>query len=326
MPLTRREFLVTSATGAAALAASSVVGAAANPVPAPSLVFAHLTDMHIKPTGAGPAGLARCLRHVQAHPAKPQFILNGGDGIMSALGASEESTRAQWAKFTGILKEECRLPLWHMIGNHDCWGWQRSKAGTTGQEPLYGKKWAMQELGMDRTYYTRDMGGWRFVILDSVQERGDGGYLPVIDEEQYGWLEATLKSTPAAMPVLIASHVPILSVTPYFFKEDIVQKYQFHIPGALMHQDVQRLVTLLRSYPQVKLCISGHTHLLDDVIFEGRTYLCNGAVSGSWWHGDHKGCPPGYAIIQLWPDGTFRREYLTFGNGPEEKPGKAEIQ
>ncbi len=313
MTVSRRHFLVSSTVGAAAMAAPSLAESAPATVAPPSVVFAHLTDMHIKPTGAGPEGLAKCLRHVQAHADKPTFILNGGDSIMSSLGAAEDSTRAQWDQFATIMKAGCTLPVYHMIGNHDCWGWQRSKAGTTGTEPLYGKRWAMQELGMEKTFYTKDIGGWRFVVLDSVQERGDGGYLPVIDDEQYAWLEATLQSTPTGMPVLIASHVPILSVTPFFFEDDIVQKYQFQVPGALMHQDVHKLVHLLRRFPQVKVCLSGHIHLVDDVVFEGKTYLCNGAVSGSWWHGDHKGCPPGYAIVKLWADGSFQREYVTFG-------------
>jgi Icc protein len=316
MALSRRQFIAGSALGAAALMAQRGWSASGSSPQAPSVTFAHLTDMHIKPTGAGPEGLVQCLRHVRAHPAKPTFIINGGDAIMSALGASEQSTRDQWIQFQSIIKAECPLPLWHVIGNHDCWGWQRTKAGTTGHEPLYGKNWPLKELGLECPYYTRDQGGWRFIILDSVQERGDGGYKPVLDEEQFQWLTRILASTAPTQPVILVSHVPILSITPLFFREDIVQNYQFQIPGALMHQDVQRIASLLRNHPQVKLCISGHSHLVDDVVFEGRTYLCNGAVSGSWWHGDHKGCPPGYALIQLWPDGSFRREYVTFGWKP----------
>lgn len=123
MTLTRRDFLLTSSAAAAAvLAGQRLVSAEPAPIPdeEPSLVFAHLTDMHIRPTGAGPEGLARCLAHVHAHPAKPSFILNGGDMIMSALGANEENTAKQWEKFHEILEEHNRLPMYHMIGNHDC--------------------------------------------------------------------------------------------------------------------------------------------------------------------------------------------------------------
>lgn len=311
MQQSRRGFLVTSSMllGAGALGS---VRADAPGTAAPSVVFAHLTDMHIKPSGAGPAGLPRCLAHAQAHAAKPTFIINGGDAIMSALGASEESTRDQWEQYHAIMKEHCRLPVRNVIGNHDCWGFQRSKAGTTGSEPLYGKAWARQEFQLESGHYTFDEGGWRFFVLDSVQDRGDGGYLPVIDDEQFAWLEAGLSAMPREMPAILVSHVPIIGVTPLFFKDDIVKNYQFNIPGALMHQDLQRIVKMLRNHPQVRLAISGHAHMVDHVVFEGITYLCNGAVSGSWWHGPYNNCPPGYAMMKLWRDGSFEREYVLY--------------
>lgn len=310
MQQSRRNFLVSSS--ALMLGAGALGAATAAPTDEPSLVFAHLTDMHIKPTGGGPAGLPRCLAHAQAHPAKPKFILNGGDAIMSALGATAESTREQWAQYHALMKEHCQLPVRNVIGNHDCWGFQRSKAGTTGNEPLYGKAWAHQELQLESGYYTFDDGGWRFFILDSVQDRGDGGYLPVIDDEQFAWLEAGLAAMPREMPAILVSHVPILGVTPFFFVDDIVKNYQFNVIGALMHQDVHRIVKMLRSHPQVKLAISGHCHLVDSVVFEGITYMCNGAVSGSWWNGPYQNCPPGYAIVKLWRDGSFEREYVPY--------------
>jgi 3',5'-cyclic AMP phosphodiesterase CpdA len=240
MTLSRREFLLTSSAAAAGLVVSSGV-ATGGPAPQgeTALVFAHLTDMHIKPTGAGPEGLARCLRHAQAHPDNPKFIINGGDAIMSALGATAESTTAQWAQYHAIMAAELKLPIFNCLGNHDNWGIQRSKAGTTGDEPLYGNKWALKELGMERAYYTFDDGGWRFIVLDSVRDRGDGGYLPMLSDEQFAWFEQTLAATPNEMPIIVVSHVPILRVTGFFFSDEIVKDYQFRVPGALMQQDYQ---------------------------------------------------------------------------------------
>ena len=110
------------------------------------------------------------------------------------------------------------------------------------------------------------------------------------------------------------SRIDILEVPPSldFDIDQIVQNYQFRVPGALMQQDYQRLVTMLRRFDNVKVCISGHAHLVDDVVYEGKTYLCNGSVSGSWWHGPHKGCNPGYSIMKLWANGAFSRDYVEF--------------
>jgi hypothetical protein len=54
-------------------------------------------------------------------------------------------------------------------------------------------------------------------------------------------------------------------------------------------------------------------HLIDRVDYNGVTYLCNGAVSANWWKGRHKDCDEGYAVIDLYEDGSFEHDYVTFG-------------
>jgi len=45
--------------------------------------------------------------------------------------------------------------------------------------------------------------------------------------------------------------------------------------------------------------------LRDRIEYNGVTYLCNGAVSGNWWRGAYQECEPGYALLDLYDDGTF---------------------
>ncbi len=313
--------LVTGCMGG--LSTASEPGAA-SPRRRKALTVAHLTDIHVKPEGKGPAGMRACLRHVQARNPKPDLILNGGDSIMDALGASEDRTRVQWDLWNQILAEECRLPIVHCIGNHDIWGWQMSKAGVTGSEPRFGKVWAMEALELEKPYYSFNRAGWHFIVLDSVQYRGDEAYKPMLDDEQFEWLEGDLASVDPATPILFLSHVPILSATPYFFKDDVVKDHQFRVPGALMHQDVHRIKTLFLGYPNIRLCLSGHVHLADRVDYNGITYLCNGAVSGSWWYGPYKDTPPGYGLVTLYDDGSFDHEYVLYPWDPEaEATGSA---
>jgi 3',5'-cyclic AMP phosphodiesterase CpdA len=278
----------------------------------PVLTIAHLTDIHLRPEGKGPDGLRACLRHVHARHPLPDVIFQGGDCIMSALGATEERTRAQFDLWQRILAEECRLPIRHAIGNHDCWGWQRSRAGTTGNEPLYGKRWVLDIHGMDRGYYSFDQAGWHFVVIDSVRERGGEAYQPLLEEDQFEWLANDLAAVPTETPILIFSHVPIIGVGALFFYDNIVENYQFRVAGALMHQDMHRLKDLFFQHKNIKLCLSGHVHLLDRTEYNGIVYHCNGSVSGSWWHGTHKETPPGYAIVRLYADGTFDNEYVLY--------------
>ena len=112
------------------------------------LRIAHLTDIHVQPEKNAGTWLATCLRHVQDMKDRPDVLFNSGDSIMDSLGADASRTQAQWEVFKKVFKEECSLPVEHCIGNHDVWGWNKKKSGTTGSEPLFGKKRAMEALGL----------------------------------------------------------------------------------------------------------------------------------------------------------------------------------
>ncbi len=51
-------------------------------------------------------------------------------------------------------------------------------------------------------------------------------------------------------------------------------------------------------------------HTLD---YNGVTYLCNGAVCGGWWKGDYQETKPGFALVDLYDDGTFEHQYVHTG-------------
>ncbi|MBN2212382.1 MAG: hypothetical protein JW709_13370, partial [Sedimentisphaerales bacterium] len=81
----------------------------------------------------------------------------------------------------------------------------------------------------------------------------------------------------------------------------------------LIHTDYQRIVELFDRYPQVKLCLSGHLHVLDRVRRGATEYICGGSVCGSWWLGDMYGCDEGYGLVDLFEDGRFDYRYCPFG-------------
>ncbi len=81
-----------------------------------------------------------------------------------------------------------------------------------------------------------------------------------------------------------------------------------------MHSDFRRLHGLFRKHPNVKVALSGHLHLVDRIDYSGVTYFCNGAVSGGWWRGPHmEEYNAGYAMLNLYDDGTFDRAYVNYG-------------
>jgi 3',5'-cyclic AMP phosphodiesterase CpdA len=197
----------------------------------------------------------------------------------------------------------------HCLGNHDVWGrWHNALQS----DPRGGlaKRWALDELGLERRYRSFDRGGWHFVVLDSIFLQG-GSYQARLDNDQFDWLAADLQAGPPTTPVLVVSHIPILGAC-VFFDGDNVADGRWVVPGAWMHLDAVRLRDLFRRHPNIRLCLSGHTHLRDRVDYEGVTYLCNGAVCGAWWRGPYGGCPAGYGLIDLYPDGDFDHQYVRY--------------
>jgi 3',5'-cyclic-AMP phosphodiesterase len=313
--LNRRQFIHT----AGIVSAGAIVGAGSSPEAmaqasserSPDLRIAHLTDMHVMPDGVlglnAESGFSKALEHAQALARKPDLILQGGDAIMDALRTGKGDVTAQWAAFNRTL-EKLRTPIHHAVGNHDCW----TGPGSAG-DPLKGKAWALQQLGLKNPYYSFDAGEWHFVVLDStnLETKDSHGYTAKLDEAQFKWLEADLKAVPKAKPILILSHIPILAVCAYF-DGDNEKSGDWLVPGAWMHSDARRLKDLFLQHPNLRLCLSGHIHLRDALEYNGVTYACNGAVCGNWWRGNYQETTPGYAIVDLWNDGSHKIEYVTY--------------
>jgi predicted MPP superfamily phosphohydrolase len=187
----RKSFLQTSA----ALVGGSLLPATASAdnKRKKSLRFAHLTDIHVKPGIIPESGMAKAFQSAQDLRPKVEFIINGGDSIMDALEADKVKTQTQWDLFKNILKKENSLPVYHTIGNHDIWGWF-IKNNRPEDDHLYGKIWAMEELGLAKSYYSFIKGNWHFIVLDSVQLNPAGGYIGKLGPEQMEWLQQELTS------------------------------------------------------------------------------------------------------------------------------------
>lgn len=303
--------------GAAALAALAGKTALAEPpagAPASrkrAIRVAHLTDIHVQPELKANDGMAACLKHMMAQKDKPTLILTGGDMVMDSFGADEARTKLQWDLWKKTFADGTDLPLQHCLGNHDVWGWDKKASKTTGAEARYGKKWAAEQFGVPRLHRSFDQAGWHFVILDSIQPFEDG-YRGRLDEEQFAWLEQDLRQTPADRPVLVVSHIPIASIAA-LLSHKVEPTGDWKASGGVMHQDAHELKELFKKHPNVKACLSGHLHLVDRVQYLGVTYFCDGAVCGGWWKGPNQETEPGYALLDLYADGTVEREYVTYG-------------
>lgn len=317
--LTRREtlsLLGTSVLGTAFLGVIPQVAEAkaANPCRKRCLRVAHLTDIHVQPERRANDGMIACLHHVQELKDKPRLILTGGDSIMDSFGADDARTKLQWDIWHKVLKDECSIPVRSAIGNHDIWGWNKKVSKTTGDEPNFGKLRSTEMLGIDNRFYAFSQCGWHFIVLDSTQHhpKNSDGYTAHLDEEQYDWLKRTLRDIPKNTPVALLSHIPILSASAILFANN-AETGDFTCSGGLMHTDCVKLKDLFTKHPNVKLALSGHLHLVDRVDYNGVSYLCNGAVCGQWWRGRNRDCDEGYAVLDLYDDGTFDHQYIKYG-------------
>ena len=316
--ITRRHF-VSGSAAALALAvgrASAMTGPVSRKLRKNRTVrFAHMTDIHVEPKRCASEGLTAALKHVHTLKDRPDMIITGGDNIMDCLGADDNWTNIQFELFKDTFAKHCIIPVKHCIGNHDVWGWDKEKSKTTGNESLWGKRRVVRELNLPNRYYGFDKDHWRIIILDSTYP-DESVYTARLDDEQFEWLEQQL-DTYKKSHVCIISHIPVLSVAT-FLDGDNEKSGRWTLPDEWMHLDARKIKNLFLKHPNVRLCISGHMHMVDRLIYNDVTYICDGAVSGAWWKGNHYEFDEGYGLFDLYDDGTFDHQYVAYGWQPKD--------
>lgn len=273
---------------------SSAIGMKSNDEPV--LTVAHITDVHIRPEENVPSRALAWLKLVKKH--QPDFYLNGGDSIHDASydGVSRDRVLEQWKVWDLFMDEIRDSDVYSCIGNHDCW-WDVTEKD---KDSMYGKPYVVQRLGIPSAYYSFQSGNWHFIILDGNHEGISLG------KAQMEWLKSDLEKLPENTPTLIMSHFPITSIT--------------HALVGGQHSDHKELKKLFYKHKdKVRVCLSGHQHLLDRTWYNDVHYFCNGSLSGFWWgDGDSESAgkqyyletPPGYAILKLYSDGKVENEYF----------------
>lgn len=180
-------------------------------------------------------------------------------------------------------------------------------------DELGGKAGVLKMLQMEHNYYSFDKNGWHFIMLDSNHPTSPG----MLDDEQWDWFVKDVEKNANDKPTLIMSHYPLLSCTGIVDnKPDF--RGPFKVSGSYNHLDIMKFIEVFNKNKNIKLCLSGHIHLLDKVWYNDVAYLCNGATSGFWWEpGDdgksaYKQTVPGYSLLNLYEDGSFDHEYIKY--------------
>lgn len=262
--------------------------------------FAFLTDIHVEYGKNADKGFQQAIEHVNS--LSPEFVITGGDLVSDVLAQTEEGANDLYDLYIEKAKG-FEMPLYNTLGNHEEFGiYERS--GVAREHELYGDK--MFEARLGKRFYSFDHKGWRFYILDSVEETEDRQYYGYIDSIQITWLKEELKKADEAMPMVIVSHIPFITAIAQVRGGSMNPNNR-----GLVVENSKEVLDLFENY-NLKLVLQGHLHVLEDVYTNGIHFLTGGAVSARWWNGPNGDMQEGYLLLHVKGD-DLSWEYVDFG-------------
>jgi 3',5'-cyclic AMP phosphodiesterase CpdA len=310
--LDRRTLIKTGTLAAGSLLATSVLTAQEPKTSPPSsrFRFAFLPCIHFRFDLNSPQGLAACLAAVDRLDPKPDFLLTGGDVCHNLRDESLDGSRQRVARFKEVWSAGTKIPTHHCLGNHDLAAWNDPQAAA---DPDYGKSLLVKQLGLPGTYYSFDHGGWHFVVLDYLKQEAPGRFSPELDAKQLDWLRGDLHAA-GSRPTILVDHAPFLSAYEAYTDRGIETDKGRTVPYGRVVKNLPEVEKLLAdSGANVRGLLSGHLHILEEIVWRGRRFICCGSVSGQQWNGPRFGCPEGFGVFDCKPDGTFDFAYQPYG-------------
>lgn len=295
----RRDFLTLAGTAGAALALG--VDAPSAHAQQQDFTFLFLTDTHIQPELDAAKGCDMAFRKMRT--IKADFAIQGGDHVFDSLEVPTSRALSLFDLYNKT-EQDLGMKVHHAIGNHDVLGIY-PKSGVSPSDPLYGKKTFEDRMGA--RYRSFDHKGVHFIILDSIFITSDRAYEGRIEADQLSWLDADLKKVPAGTPVIVTSHIPVVSA---------YEQYLPPSPKPSAHHGltVANSAEVIKTFEghNVLAVLQGHTHVNEVVTWKGVQYITSGAVSGNWWKGTHMGSPEGYTVVTV-SSGKLSTRYETYG-------------
>ena len=165
-----------------------------------ALRVAFLTDSHLPVSPGENSRMSRMLDRVLGQPDKPELVVFGGDNVM-AVDEDEKpitvaSAQAQFDNWAARVMDRLNCPSLSVIGNHDIF-WKEKDSSPAGDP----KRRAMKTYRMPDRYYSRQVGGWKFLLLDTFHADGCK-----IDDPQFRWLERAARGNRSDRPGLARPH------------------------------------------------------------------------------------------------------------------------
>ncbi|MEN8203272.1 MAG: metallophosphoesterase [Bacteroidota bacterium] len=266
--------------------------------------FVFMTDIHLKPEMGAPEGFQMAIDSVNA--LKPDFVITGGDLVDDALFSTHERADTLYRLYKEMAKG-FDMPVYNTMGNHEIYGYNANPPADP-EHPEYGEKMFENRIG--KRYYSFDHKGWHFMILDGI-EKGEGNwgaYVGKVDEEQIQWIRDDLEKLKPETPIVIVTHIPLVSIMPQITKGPLFADNQSSL--VTNQQEVLAPFRMMN----LKLVLQGHLHALEDNNLMGRThFLTGGAVCGRWWRTpDDSEFQEGFVKIDI-KGNDFSWEYVDYG-------------
>ncbi len=256
--------------------------------------FAFLTDIHLNKSNDGECvqGLKQALNHAKA--SSPEFFLFGGDNMdIDGLQGKDQTADSLMKVFKTVLTES-GVSYYPCIGNHDRFN------GSTGSNMINSSKLFESHFG--NSYYHFNHKGVEFFVLNSVIPGDKNSYF--IYDEQKKWLENTLKQVDTLTPIIVALHVPMMSL------------YYPTVEGTVSGNDVIgnfKEIWDMFSHHRLQLVLQGHQHIYEQMYTKGTWFVTGGAVSAGWWSGPYHGTQEGYLLVTVDTQKNISWEYVDYG-------------
>lgn len=239
------------------------------------------------------------------------LVINLGDNVMDAMqsitGKLKWDIAGVYNAFSALKK-----PTIGAVGNHDFVNENRNP------DELI-ELWNHTNADAYNVVTKQLNEKWMLIVIPSITiiPESTQGYDAFLTDKQYQQFEEALRNNAATnnKNVVIASHVPIMSITPLMDRKHPMNRKSYEFPANHIHADAYKLVELMQEYPQVKLCLSGHMHMVDRVDYKNISYVCCGSLCGMWWSLPvYKGHHAGNMFVDLESYGTFTMNYKHFNH------------
>jgi len=265
-----------------------------------SFSFVFMTDIHLQPERNAVQGFSQAIDSI--NKLNPDFVITGGDLIMDALKQSYGRADSLYNLYLETSKK-IKKPVHNGMGNHDIYGiLKQSKAESS--HPEYGEKMFEKRIG--KSYYDFDYKGWKFIVINSIEDTRKNSYIGLIDNTQIEWLKGVIAETDPKMPIVLSTHIPF--ITAY------TQKYSgstFPNDSSRVIANAKDVIDLFKGY-NLKLVLQGHLHTVEDVYIDGVHFITGGSIAGAWWTGAERGYEEGF--LQVFVNGqNFTWRYVDYG-------------